>query len=120
MHQSKVLSLPNLIDHLNDKKLRQVIHPQVWSPVYLRALKITLVEGVIGTRFIDGAPDALLEESELIELLEGILGVERPYGRVNDRRTLINIIIALGSKLETCGAGGQAEKFVWYVIKYDT
>ncbi|RPA98493.1 hypothetical protein L873DRAFT_1844198 [Choiromyces venosus 120613-1] len=110
MHQSKVLSLRN---HLDGQKLRQVIHPQAWSLVYLRALKITLVKGVIGRSFIDGAPDAILEESELIELLEGILGVEKPYGNVDNRRTaLIDFIVALGVNLETCGPRRHAEKFV--------
>ncbi|RPA98494.1 hypothetical protein L873DRAFT_1808113 [Choiromyces venosus 120613-1] len=121
MHPSKFLSLRGLTDNLNDKRLRQVIHPQAWSPVHLRALKITLVEGVTGTRFTDGAPDAILEKLELLELIEGILGVEKPYGPVNNGRTaIIEIIVALGSRLEISGANGHAEKFVWVVVKYLT
>ncbi|RPA98495.1 hypothetical protein L873DRAFT_1740171 [Choiromyces venosus 120613-1] len=119
MQQPTTVTLGNLTDHLKGKDLHQVIHPQVWSPVYLRALKISLVEKVNITGFIDGAPDAILEEFELIELIEGILGVEKPYGEVDNRRTAqIDFIVSLGVNLETCSDGRHAEKFVGFVLKY--
>ncbi|RPA98492.1 hypothetical protein L873DRAFT_1740165 [Choiromyces venosus 120613-1] len=121
MQQPTTVTLGNLTDHLQGQDLHQVLHPQVWSPVFLRALKIRLIEKVTGAWFLYGAPDSILEKPELIELTEGIRGVKKPYGDVDNHRTSqIDFIVALGVILETCTEARHAEHFVAFVIKYLT
>ncbi|KAG0633058.1 hypothetical protein HOY80DRAFT_1013188 [Tuber brumale] len=117
---AKKPSLLNLTGHLNGHELRMALCPAAWAPVYLDALRVTLVEKAELFYFASPSPSVLLNgDFTPTELIDGLLHDELFSWSADARSLLLQLITVAAAELWSV-SHGTPELFIELVLKYLT
>ncbi|CAZ82554.1 unnamed protein product [Tuber melanosporum] len=116
----KEVSLHNLTGNLSIDELRRALHPAVWDPVYLGALRVTVVEKTQLLHFAAPSPSLLINGNFTpTDLVEGLLFDGLFYWAKDARTRMLESIATTAAKLWRANPD-DLESFIELVLKYLT